>query len=230
MELYSRIRVKFPPEETMFRRASADVWSIMFEPFEDQFNDYSATDTIIEYPHSTYTNSTVGDTYLLNDGWRHRLHSQFSKLKIRREVLDLADTILPEQIGQCIGILYRGEKALAVEQRTGVLSSPEAICERVDRISRQWPVFVCADSREANERFGRILGGRMLFWEQADRCERIGQGFGPGLGDDHLRKTLAMVLALSRTQHFVHGISNMATGVLYINPWLLHTFVETTTP
>ena len=36
-----------------------------------------------------------------------------------------------------------------------------------------------------------------------------------------------MVLALSRTRHFVHAVSIMATAVLYINPWLLHTFVET---
>jgi hypothetical protein len=153
---------------------------------------------------------------------------KFSKLKIKPDVLELASTILPGRIEQCIGVLYRGEKELAIEQRTGVIPSPEIMCERIKGASRDEPVFVCADSREANERFRADLGGRMLFWEQGDKCEKIGETVHRGgYGDEHLKKTLAMVLALSRTRHFVHGVSNMATAVLYINPWLPNTFVET---
>lgn len=232
MELYPRIRVSFPPKETLFRSSTADVWSVMFEPFEDPFHDDEASDTIINYPHPAYTNRTAADTYCRKDGWRFRLHNQFSKLRVQKDVLELADTILSGRIEQCVGVLYRGEKELATEQRTGVISSPEAMCERINRASREAPVFVCADSNEANERFKAILGNRMFFWEQGDRCEKIGQTVhrGRGYGDEHLKKTLAMVLALSRTRHFVHAVSNMATAVLYINPWLQNSFVETSAP
>jgi hypothetical protein len=229
MDLYPKVRVSFPPRETLFPRCTADVWSLMFEPFETLFDDHEDCDTIINYPHPAYTNRTAANTYTGKDGWRHRLHSQFSKLKVKPDVLELANTILPGRIQECIGVLYRGEKELAAEQRTGVISSPEAMCERINSVSRDGLVFVCADSFEANARFNTILGERMFFWEAGDRCELIGQTVhrGRGHGDEHVKKTLAMVLALSRTRHFVHAVSNMATAVLYINPWLPHTFVET---
>jgi len=111
MELYSRIRVKFPPEETMFRRASADVWSIMFEPFEDQFNDYSATDTIIEYPHSTYTNSTVGDTYLLNDGGI-ACTANFRSLKSGERCLTLPIPFCRNKLGNALEFSIVGRRRL----------------------------------------------------------------------------------------------------------------------
>jgi hypothetical protein len=229
MELYARVRVSFPPEETLFIRCSADVWSLMFEPFEELVEDDAPTVSIIEYPHPAYTNRDAGDAYSRKDSWRHRLHSQFSKLKVKTDVLELASTILPGRIEECIGVLYRGEKELAREQRTGVIPSPEAMCEQINRVSLEAPVFVCADSNEANERFKAILGERMVCWEKGDRCEKIGQSVHEGRrnGDEHVKKTLAMVLALSRARHFVHAVSNMATAVLYINPSLPHTFVET---
>ena len=228
MELYVKVRVNFPPKETLYSQATTDIWSLMFEPFDGVFDDEERSDAIIGYPHPAYTNRIAGDTYTRNDEWRFRLHNQFSRLKVRTDVLELAESILPGEIHECIGVLYRGEKELAIEQRTGMIASPEAMCERVNRVSGSAPIFVCADSVEANDRFKALLGRRMYFWEQGDKCENIGQSVHRSRrhGDDHVKKSLAMVLALSRTRHFVHAVSNMATAVLYINPWLPHTFVE----
>jgi hypothetical protein len=229
MELYPTVRVDFPPHQTLFRVATKNLWDVLFEPFSEAFLESEPRDTIVTYPHPTYTNAWAGDTYFRRDGWRFRLHNQFSRLRIKKEVLELADSILPGHIEGCIGVLFRGESMLAAEQRTKVIPSPEAMCTQINKISRDAPVFVCADSIEANEQFRALLGERMLFWADGDRSEKIGQGghLTGKYGDEHLKRTLAMVLALSRTRHFVHAISNMATAVLYVNPWLPHRFVET---
>jgi hypothetical protein len=231
MELYTRVQVEFPPEQTMFKSADSDIWSTMFEsPPDSMLESDQPFDTIINYPHPTYTNKNAGDCYGRRDGWRFRLHRQFSRLQIRREIMDLAATIFPGTISDSIGLLYRGEKELGWEQRTGVLPSPEEMCSAVNRISGTHPlVFVCADSVEANERFKSALGERLIFWEQGDKCQKIGDGVHRvnRFGSEHVRKSLALVMALSKTRHFVHAVSNMATAVLYFNPWLPHTFVET---
>lgn len=230
MELYSRVKVEFLPEQTRYKSAEMDIWKLLFDDCEATELADGPADVVVEYPHNRYTNANAGNAYCRNDGWRFRLHTQFSRLRVRDEVLQMAQTILPGELEKAVGVVCRGEKPLAREQRTGVLPTPN----QMGRIALQvagddGSIFVAADSKEATELFARQLGKKMLVWEDCDRCEKIGQAVhGVRAGTGEVKRALALALALSRTKHLVHAVSNLATAVLYINPRLEHTFVEVT--
>ncbi len=228
MELYSTVCVDYAPHESLYKSAERDLWSTLFYPCEVPIDFAEPFDVVVKYPHWRYTHRNAGHRYTFQDGWRERLHSYYRTLKVRDEILKLSESVIPDHVSSCVGILYRGERALAMEQRTGVHPSPEHMCAELDRIGLEGPVFVSADSLEAQERFRSILGKQMQAWPDVERSVRIGQSphFRAALGSDHIRKMFALALVLSRTRHLIHAVSNIATAVLYINPALPHTFVE----
>lgn len=231
MEIYARVKVEFPPQQTRYKFAQEDIWTSVFEPSKVNTLGDGPVDVVVEYPHNRYTNANAGNTYVRNDDWRFRLHNQFSRLRIRPEVFELADAILPGELEGAVGVLHRGEKLLAREQRTGVLPTPVEMCDAVRNIVGNQPIFVAADSWEATDQFKKRLGSQMLIWEDCDRCEYMGQAVhGQTAGTGEVRRAVALAIALSRTQHLVHAVSNIATAVLYMNPWLKHTFVEVKRP
>lgn len=228
MELYATVCVDFAPHESLYKSAEGDLWSTLFYPSGASIDFDEPFDIVVKYPHSRYTHRNAGNRYILQDGWRERLNSHYRKLKVRKEVLKLSESVLDYRICSSVSILYRGERALAMEQRTQVHPSPEQMCAQLDQLGFDGPVFVSADSTEAQDRFRSILGNRMQSWLDVERCQRIGQSphFRSAFGSDHIRKMLALALVLSRTRHLIHAVSNIATAVLYINPALPHTFVE----
>jgi hypothetical protein len=228
MEIYDRVRVDYPPGESLYTSSDDDLWSLLFEPFEDEWDPLAKTDTIVRFPHTNYTWRFAGDLYESGGAWRSRLHQYYSKLKLRPEIDSLSRTIVPGRLADCVSILYRSEHALAMEQRTSVHPSPEQMCEVAEKISGNGKIFVAADTVEAQSRFQARLGDRMLFWPEAERGERMGQSFHwtKAYGSEHIRKMMALALALAKTKHFVHAVSNIATAVLYINPSLPDTFME----
>lgn len=227
MELYQRVKVEFPPEQTRYKSAGQDIWKTIFDDCEVTTLVDGPVDTIVEYPHNRYTNANAGNAYCRSDGWRFRLHNQFSRLRVHDTVLELAKTVWPQKMEEAVTVLYRGEKLLAREQRTGILPTPEQMCNAAVKVAGTAPIFVAADSWEATDRFKERLGAQMIFWQDCDRCAKVGQAVhGLGAGSGEVQRAAALALAMSRTKHLVHAVSNLATAVLYINPWLKHTFVE----
>lgn len=231
MEIYPRVEVSFPPGQTFYRNVTEkNLWEVICHPLRDAPLEGEHRAIVMEYPHLRYTGSRTGHLYKLGEDWRQRLHGQFQKIEVKTEVLGIANSILPESLHQCVAVLHRGEKGLAREQLTGVLPSVDDMCQAVNAVSKYAPVFVCADSDEAAYEFHARLGGRMLTWDVINRVPLTGQSpvCHDTYGSGHVRNMFARTLAMSRTAHLIHPVSNIATAMLYMNPKLTHTFVEVT--
>lgn len=226
MDLYERVKVEFPCEETFYKHAQGDVWDAVFEPCEATTLIEAPADVVVEFPKNTYTGANAGNAYGREDGWRDRLNGHFLKLRVRGEVRELASQV-HEGMSEAVAVMYRGDNFLSREQRTGILPTPENMSDEVEALGKKGPVFVAADSWEATERFRDRLGNRVVYWVDGERCEKMGQSvYGRRPGITQIQKALALGLALSNAKHFVHAVSNMATAVLYMNSQLPHTFVE----
>jgi hypothetical protein len=104
---------------------------------------------------------------------------------------------------------YAGESAYKAEIDTFLAYNPAA------------KVFIATDTHETLDRFRDYYGDRCLCYpsRRSNSGESPHKEFGgAGIGEEMLIEALL----LSRTDYFIHGISNVAFGVLAFNPDLLH--------
>ena len=144
LDLYERAKVDFPCSDTFYKHTEGDVWDLVYDPCEATTLREGPADIVIGYPKNTYTGAKAGDAYCRNDGWRERLYGHFLKLPVKREVREMAEGVCGS-MKDAVAVMHRGDGFLCREQRTGVLPTPEDMCDAVEALGGDGPVFVAAD-------------------------------------------------------------------------------------
>ncbi len=148
-------------------------------------------------------------------------------IRPRAEILDHVEQFVCDHFNgrHVIGVHARGNEHDGELAYFRLKRRPlETYFDAVDRAARgnDHAVFLATDQRDILQAFKDRYGRRLVTCE-ARRCEpgsslhnTVG---GPQVGLD----VLTECLLLSRTQHLVHGISNVSTAACYFNPSLPHT-------
>ena len=230
MELYPRVKVDYAPTKTPYDGVRfPNLWTAIAAPLEPAPLPGELVDEVEGYPQASYTGRAAGFLYKQASLWRVRLNHQFQRVKFREGIVNLSHRIFePALLRDAIAIFHRAEKGLDREQLNSVMPTYDQMVSRVNDIDSSAPVIVCTDSEEGLEGFTSRLGDRAHFWTGIDRTPKAGDAnhFKNAYGVPHVEQVFAQALAISRAKHFVHITSNIATFVLYANPWMPSSFVH----
>lgn len=142
--------------------------------------------------------------------------------------------------GTVLGIHYRGiEKAhgkgkdWVVSRKTTDLKS--FYLQHMRRYLRRHPaakIFIATDSQEFLEE-ARSIFGDAVFFREATRLKKSEEAVGLHFSDEAKKQgamlgeeVLLDALILARTNHLIHGMSNVSNASLFFNPKLKHTDIE----
>lgn len=224
LEQYHEIEVQWDTQSTLYYNANiANLWNAIAYPLHICKNA-----KIMCTPIMTYTWKHVAYFYLRDDGWRERLNYHYNKITLLPEIYQLIDKeIKTDILKESIAIHYRSSTSIATEQLTDKIPTIENIVRVVNRISRSLPIFIACDSNVSLAQFKEQLGNRVHYFNNLDRVDNDNEYHFHNAPDiNHVQLMMAQTIALSRCKHLVHGVSNIATAALYINPQMTNTFIQ----
>lgn len=219
MDYYEKVHVDWSPELIY-----TNCWNDLFEPTQAPDIDF---DVLHNYPDLDLTGTQVASAYVGNQEWRQRLNANWNKLKVKHSIIQSASEYVSVKFKpRTVSALIRSEFHKA-EQINGRSQTLEEYALRFKSLDDGNTIFFLMsahrDSLEwLNERFPCI-------WRES--TPRSDKRSDP---EPHLQRKqtaqdaiecLTDVIVASCAQYFVHGISNMATAVLYINPNIVSHFL-----
>lgn len=219
MDYYDHVHVDWNPNFIY-----DDCWKDMFEPTTPP---PWICDVLHDYPDINLTAVNVAAAYVGNQEWRTRLNANWLKLKVKDDISKMADDYVKVKFKEhTVSALVRSDFHKA-EQINGRSQSLEEYALRFKSLDDGKTVFFLMSAHQdalewLNQRFPCI-------WR--DGPPRSANRTDP---EPHLqrkqnaqdaRQCLVDVMVAARANEFVHGISNMATAVLYINPKIVSHFL-----
>jgi hypothetical protein len=211
-EMYDEVRVDL--SNSIY--GTENVWDHLFisgEPNEIS----SEVDVIDAYPHQNYTAKNAHFLYVSgHQYWRKSLHQQWNKFSVNPEHQKRAEDFCGFLLGNYQAVIVRSFPH-AGEQMTGKEPELQRYAEQLDPAI---PVFVMSNDWETQEWFSNRFESIRL--QNTRRCKSRDIEFHlstPQTIEDAIHCFIE-VLICSGAKTLVHGVSNMATAALYINPRL----------
>jgi len=156
----------------------------------------------------------------------HELITEF--VTIHPNVIEKVDDFYKRHFKgrKVVGVHMRGEEhSYEIEGWHNLaFASEQYYMNEVDLYLKHNPsasIFIATDTETAFNRFKKRYGEQCLFYD----AKRSPEGTSPHLvfgGAEVGEEMLIEALLLSRADFFIHGISNVAFGILSFNPYLLH--------
>jgi hypothetical protein len=185
---------------------------------------------VADYPESVRRVSGDGLLYL-HPHWpraRRELAAALSRMctprcEVYERVIALTGSSSPGD--ELVGAVYRVEPGIAKEQLSGKVTPISDFADCVENRAGTRGIMMCCNDSASMEYFKQRWGKRLLALPvSATNPQHQGQGV------EHLKDTLAIMLALSTCDELVHGVSNMALVPLLMSPNMPHTFVQWASP
>ncbi len=215
-------------EMPFYQQATEEnLWRHLFSN-KGEFNPDSPR--ITAWPDMSFTGKNAATKYQSSPKWRVELNRWWSEVTVRRELEAEAEAFLaPHRNKPLFGALVRS-LPLAGEQPGKKMPPPEKTMLRLEKLLRDAPhgkIFLAADNQEALAAFQARFGGSLLHRDapRSPDWNTEPHQLRPQTVRD-LQTCLIEALVLSRCDHFVHNVSNMATAVLYMRPLMPHTFIS----
>lgn len=213
---YARVHVDWS-KGTQYTPPGVNLWTELFEQID---LPEEGSDQVTEYPDLSITGIQAGALYEKKDGWRHQFYSYWSCVSARLEILTMADDFARQWDSPHVVSMLVRATLHALEQPSQRCQALEDYAEAFERVRRPDSILhVMACDTQTIEWF-RERYERVTFYPATRRspsrdldCNNQDQ---QTLED--ARICLTEVLLLARSSVFIHGVSNMATGALYINP------------
>ena len=221
LEKYEEVEVQWDIGNTLYRGNISNLWDAIAYPLHKchRLN-------IVTTPIMTYTWKNIAYFYLRDDGWRERLNYHFNKIKLLPRIYEIIEQQTSEILKDSIGIHYRTSSAIATEQLTDKIPTIDSIVRVCNRISQSCPVFIMCDSDIALKEFQDQLGNKVYYFN-IDRVNNDNEYHFHNEPDlNHVQSIMAQTVALSKCHHLIHGVSNIATAALYMNPNMTNTFLQ----
>lgn len=210
-----------------------DVWSKLFYPFTDR--EVLNPIHIRQYVDWRFTATFVADYYRRDRQWRQGLNAGWKKIRLLPSMQVLKDNVLagmPPRPRVGVHVRHGGH---AVEQPRGKMPSLLQVVEMVKATMshiRARSVVLATDNDETVEFFRRIFGESLYFGDvtraKTSKDPQIHQSADASLKLAY--DVFSDAFRLASCDYFVHAVSNVATGVLYMAPRMPHVFVEDGTP
>jgi uncharacterized protein (TIGR03032 family) len=217
--------------ESAFRYGDAigeNIWEIFFEPISDAV---SATEAVVQDRYIDFTMTGAGAhlMYLGKDfpSLRNRYGQIFAQfVRVKSEILAEAEQIFAALMDGyfCIGVHKRHQ----LHRVEDFYLQPVPIANIIDTICKIMPatpkvrIFLATDEEDAIAAFSEAFDERLIYQAQAARSPATAQQemhWNREHRGSYLAKQVLMdALLLARCQVLVHGVSNVATAVLMMNP------------
>lgn len=179
-----------------------------------------------KWPHYSYTSAWVSLLYEGEPSWRNRLHQWWAMFEVREEILEEVSRFCAGWKSPVLAMHIRNDNIGA--ECPGYAAPSLADYERaLDALSDgSEQVFLATDNDQALEHFIHLLGSRLLY-RRIPRGRDMNTEFHITTRQtvEDARNCLVDALVMSRCEHLIHSVSNIATAVLYMNPAMGHTFV-----
>lgn len=219
MDYYENIHVDWSPSLIY-----EDCWKDLFEPTTPP--PY-ACDVLHDYPDLNLTCVNVASAYVGNQDWRSRLNAHWLRLRVKDHISKMADDFVKSKFKErTVSALIRSDFH-GVEQVNGRSQSMEEYALRFKSLDNGNTVFFLMSAhQDALEWLGQRFP---CVWR--DGPPRSPKRTDP---EPHLQRKqtakdaiecLVDVMVSARATAFVHGVSNMSTAVLYINPNIVSHFL-----
>lgn len=204
------------------------------EVFGKVFNNFTTAKSIdkvnelVTYSNFTYTGKNVHDVYTSNDlSWRHSFNSCLCYFNLTNIASDLLNQLTKQmQNKKIISVLKRNE-LLKCEQINNRLPTLDTYFKQIDCLyDNSTYLYLSVDNvNDLNafiSRYGKCIYNPKM--RRSNFNTDTEPHFTPGTYLDAIY-TYMEVVALSRGSHFIHPISNMATSVLYHNPYITSIYI-----
>ncbi|WP_019500308.1 TIGR03032 family protein [Pseudanabaena sp. PCC 6802] len=217
--------------ESAFRYGDAigeNIWEIFFEPIS---NAVPVADAVVQdlYIDFTMTGAGAHLMYLGTDfqSVRNRYGQIFTEfIRVRSELQAEAERIYAELMDGyfCIGVHKRHQ----LHRVEDFYLQPVPIPNIIDAIRKVMPstgkvrVFLATDEEDAIAAFSEAFDDRLIYQAEAARSPAVARQeihWNREYRGSYLGKQVLMdALLLARCQILVHGVSNLSTAVLMMNP------------
>lgn len=227
LDVYDKLEVRWPPAMSPYRKIDVpNLWDIIASPI-DICTPQDEPEHFYEWVH-TYTGVNAAYAYLRDDGWRERLYGHLNRIAFQDTIqFTLNREVDISRLKDSVAIQHRSSKAIASEQLTENPIPIECMIRSANRISKTGSVFVACDHEKSLEAFRSVFGDRMISFSCLGYSNKGGEfHYENQCGVAHLQGMMAQTIALSCCKHLVHGVSNIATAALYMNPNNSHTFIQ----
>lgn len=231
-EIYPHWHVDYRGEGTIYTRPGEDLWGALFENNPPPVPNAVE---INEYPHERYTYRNVAEYYLqASPKWRVEFNKLWRSLEVRPELVARAFGFAAEhfQNRKVIAALVRGHHNAGEQPSDRSQTLEEYEAEITKWYIRQKPraaVYIVAGDLETVAWFQQNMRDvDLIFHPETKRAPHRGT-------DYHLtvqqtiadaEQVLIEVMLMSICDTLVHGVSNMSTGALYINPALKSVYLQ----
>lgn len=217
--------------ESAFRYGDAigeNIWEIFFEPISGKT---PAAEAVVQdlYIDFTMTGAGAHLMYLKADfqSIRNRYGQTFAQfVRVRSEILAEAEQIFAGLMDGyfCIGV-HKRHRLHCVEDFylqsvpvSNIIDTIRQIMPSTDKVR----IFLATDEEEAIAAFSEAFGDRLIYQAQAMRSPAAASQeihWNREYRGSYLAKQVLMdALLLARCQILVHGVSNVSTAVLMMNP------------
>lgn len=220
--LYDHVHVDWSHGCIYGRPEDGNIWNHLFRPTIPP--DGHSHDVLTNYPFQWLTYKNAAELYVNQDsGWREKCHAVWESLGLKVEIKDKVADVCTEWFLKApafISVLIRSIPH-AGEQITDRIQSFDDYAAAIETELKNQPdgtrVFIAANDSESiawmAQRFPILTtyrergNARSIDWHLAR----------PQTVQDAIDCVVDVVL-MSRASAFIHCVSNMATGALYINP------------
>lgn len=193
----------------------------------------TSIEEVSTYPHQMLTYKNAGLLYQAEKliPWREGVNDIWANLAfwLKPDILTEVYKLSREDhdFWSAIGVLVRSH-VHAGEQITGQSQTYAQYFKAIDEQGGEPSIFLMAADLETIGVFKEAYGSRVIYFEDVKRAEfRASEE--PHLSTpqtpEDARKCLVEVLCLSQCRTLIHGVSNMATAALYINPGLKSVYI-----
>lgn len=199
-----------------------DTFYTLFDPMPFADEDYLC-DIVGVHPDQPFTYLNAGRLYQGPADWRQRCHKLWNRLKVRPEIIRAVDAYVERHFGshRIVAALIRGHTN-AGEQLT---DRSQMLDEYADWISKELAdgrsrAYIAASDSESLDWFRKRFD--IICHPQTIRAptRSIDRHLTEKQTEQDAVICLEEVLIMARADVLIHGISNMATASLYVNPGL----------
>jgi hypothetical protein len=230
-----------------------NVWTVLFEPSdtvspvplpstsaseecETKPYDHVITEYVTEGWKLTSTNARTA--YLTEpEVWRAEIHDLFTQhIKVKAGILKEVDEFVEAHFKDAHVIaVHMRASIISREQGNGCYPNHDEFANAIDEIiqannsdittGKPCKVFLATDNQEAVD-YMKARFPDDMFITRDHKLYRANEDHDAlGMDTQHARDAFIDALLLSRADHFVHAVSNVATAVLYMNPGLANKFL-----
>lgn len=177
---------------------------------------------IVDYPHWEYTGKFASKLYRGNNDWRIRLHRWWAQLKVQPDILNEADDFYNKN--QPMIALHVRNYSISSESENKQAPTLEQYRQAVAELPGK--IFLATDNVEAVTYFENEFPERMVTRKipRSPDMQTELHKFRENTLED-AKNCLVDAVVMSKCAMLVHGVSNIATSVLYMNPYMPHIYV-----